>query len=249
MEFTKIKVKKYTKCVIWFIIILLMEAYSRAYFIKKPIFPDISSPSYSSYIIIYTTKSFCVRCINAIINHPRSAELELGKKLGLFNSGGGPMPLELIEQAQDMGINYGEGWGMSETTSLGIANPIMGLSKFGSIGVPFPDTDVRLVDLDEGKEDVPKGEPGEIIIKSPLIMKEYWNRPEATAETLVNDWLHTGDIAVQDEEGFVTIQDRMKDMIISGGENVYPAEIERVLRNHPGVEDIAVIGCGGGEGA
>lgn len=95
--------------------------------------------------------------INAVINHPKAEELELGKKLGLFNSGGGPMPLELIDQTRDMGINYGEGWGMSETTSLGIANPLLGMSKAGSIGIPFPDTDVRVVDIEGGEEDVPPG--------------------------------------------------------------------------------------------
>jgi len=88
--------------------------------------------------------------INAVINHPKAGELELGKRLGLFNSGGGPMPTELIEQTRDMGINYGEGWGMSETTSLGIANPLFGLKKAGSIGIPFPDTDVRVVDIEAG---------------------------------------------------------------------------------------------------
>jgi len=180
--------------------------------------------------------------INAVINHPKAEEMELGKKVSLFNSGGGPMPVELIDQARDMGILYGEGWGMSETTSLGIANPIMGLSKFGSIGIPFPDTDVRLVDLEEGTEDVPKGEPGEIIIKSPLIMKEYWNNPEETAGQIKNGWLHTGDVAVMDEDDYFAIVDRKKDMIIAGGYNVYPREIDEVLFQHPKIGDAVAVG-------
>ncbi|MFC1577876.1 long-chain fatty acid--CoA ligase [Thermodesulfobacteriota bacterium] len=180
--------------------------------------------------------------INAVINHPKAEELELGKKLGLFNSGGGPMPTELIDQTQDMGINYGEGWGMSETTSLGIANPLLGMSKAGSIGIPFPDTDVRVVDLETGENDVPVGEPGELIIRSPLLMKEYWNNPEETAGQMKNGWLSTGDIVVQDEDDYFAIVDRKKDMIIAGGYNIYPREIDEVLYQHPKVADAVAVG-------
>lgn len=180
--------------------------------------------------------------INAVINHSRAEELELGKKLGLFNSGGGPMPLELIEQAQDMGISYGEGWGMSETTSLGIANPLLGMSKAGSIGIPFPDTDVRVVDIETGEEDVDKGEPGELIIRSPLMMKEYWNNPEETTGQVKDGWLYTGDIVVQDEDDYFAIVDRKKDMIIAGGYNIYPREIDEVLYQHPKVAEAVAVG-------
>jgi acyl-CoA synthetase (AMP-forming)/AMP-acid ligase II len=96
--------------------------------------------------------------------------------------------------------------------------------------------------VDASGNDLPAGEAGEILVRGPHNMKEYWNQPEATAATMVDGWLHTGDIAVQDEEGFVTIQDRIKDMIISGGENVYPAEIENILLQHPAIADAAVIG-------
>jgi long-chain acyl-CoA synthetase len=180
--------------------------------------------------------------INAVINHPKAEKLELGKKLGLFNSGGGPMPLELIEQTKDMGINYGEGWGMTETTSLGMANPLLGLKKAGSIGIPFPDTDVRIVDLAEGTEEVPKGEPGELIVKSPLVMKEYWNNPEETAGQLRDGWIFTGDIAAQDEDDYFAIVDRKKDMIIAGGYNIYPREIDEVLYQHPKIQDAVAVG-------
>ncbi|MCG6911085.1 MAG: long-chain fatty acid--CoA ligase [Deltaproteobacteria bacterium] len=180
--------------------------------------------------------------INAIINHPKATEINLAKRLGLFNSGGGPMPLELIEQAQDMGVNYGEGWGMSETTSLGIANPLMGMSKAGSIGIPFPDTDVRIVDIENGTEDVSRGERGELIIKSPLVMQGYWNNPEETAGQLKDGWLYTGDIAVQDDDDYFAIVDRKKDMIIAGGYNIYPREIDEVLFEHPKVADAVSVG-------
>ncbi|RLC28358.1 MAG: long-chain fatty acid--CoA ligase [Deltaproteobacteria bacterium] len=180
--------------------------------------------------------------INAIINHPKAMEIELGKKLGLFNSGGGPMPTELIEQAKDMGISFSEGWGMSETTSLGIANPLMGLRKAGSIGIPFPDTDVKLVDIETGTTEVPKGEPGELIIRSPLVMKEYWNNPEETANQLKDGWLYTGDIATRDDDDYFYIVDRKKDMIIAGGYNIYPREIDEVLYEHPKVADAVSVG-------
>ncbi|UCE57191.1 MAG: long-chain fatty acid--CoA ligase [Desulfobacterales bacterium] len=180
--------------------------------------------------------------INAILNHPKAEELQLDKKLGLLNSGAAPMPVELIEKARDMGIFFSEGWGMSETTSLGIANPILGLKKVGGIGIPFPDTDVKLVDVEEGKQEVAKGEPGEIIIKSPLLMKEYWNNPEETAGQLKDGWLFTGDIAVQDEDDYFAIVDRKKDMIIAGGYNIYPREIDEVLYQHPKIADAVSVG-------
>jgi long-chain acyl-CoA synthetase len=180
--------------------------------------------------------------IYAIINHPKAAELELSKKLGLLNSGGAPMAVELIEQTKDMGIPFSEGWGMSETTSLGIANPVLGLKKAGSIGIPFPDTDVRIVDLLEAVQDVPRGEPGEIIIRSPLVMKEYWNNPEETAGQLRDGWLRTGDIAAWDGDDYMAIVDRKKDMIIAGGFNIYPREIDEVLYQHPKVAEAASVG-------
>jgi long-chain acyl-CoA synthetase len=180
--------------------------------------------------------------ITALINHPRAAELQLDRKIGVLNSGAAPMPVELIEQIKDMGIFFSEGWGMSETTSLGTSNPILGLKKTGSIGIPFPDTEVRLVDLEEGKEEVPQGQPGEIIIKSPLVMKGYWENPEETAGQLKNGWLYTGDIAVRDEDGYLFIVDRKKDMIIAGGFNIYPREIDEVLFQHPKIQDAVSVG-------
>ncbi len=180
--------------------------------------------------------------INAVINHPRAEELGLDRKLGLLNSGAAPMPVEMIEQVKDMGIFFSEGYGMSESTSLGISNPILGLKKTGSIGIPFPNNDVRLVDIETGENDVEKGEPGEIIMKGPLIMKEYWNNPEETATQLRDGWLFTGDIAVQDEDDYMFIVDRKKDMVIAGGYNIYPREIDEVLYQHPKVSEAVAVG-------
>lgn len=180
--------------------------------------------------------------ITILINHPKATELNLAKKLGLLNSGAAPMPVELIQQVRDMGIFFSEGYGLSESTSLGISNPVLGLKKVGSIGVPFPDNDVRLVDVDKGVEDVPRGEPGEIIMKGPLIMKEYWNNPEETANQLRDGWLYTGDIATEDEDGYMFVVDRKKDMIIAGGFNIYPREIDEVLYQHPKVMDAVAVG-------
>lgn len=180
--------------------------------------------------------------INALINHPKATELDLARKLKLLNSGAAPMPVELIEQIRDMGIFFSEGYGLSESTSLGISNPILGLKKVGSIGIPFPDNDVRLVDLGEGTEEVPQGEPGEIVMKGPLIMQGYWNNPKETAGQIRNGCLYTGDIAVRDEDGYLFIVDRKKDMVIAGGFNIYPREIDEVLFKHPKVQEAVAVG-------
>ncbi len=180
--------------------------------------------------------------ITAIINHPKAMELNLAKRLKLLNSGAAPMPVELIDKVKDMGIYFSEGFGMSESTSLGISNPILGLKKVGSIGIPFPDNDVKLVDVENGTEEVKPGDPGEIIMKGPLIMKGYWNNPEETAGQLRDGWLHTGDIAQADEDGYLFIVDRKKDMIIAGGFNIYPREVDEVLYQHPKVAEAASVG-------
>ncbi|MCX7981978.1 MAG: long-chain fatty acid--CoA ligase [Syntrophales bacterium] len=180
--------------------------------------------------------------ITALVNHPRAEELQLDKKIGLLNSGAAPMPVELIEKCRDMGIYFSEGYGLSESTSVGISNPVLGMKKVGSIGIPIPDADVKLVDVEEGKTEVPQGEPGEIIMKGPTIMQGYWNNPEETANQLKDGWLYTGDIAIRDEDGYLFIVDRKKDMIIAGGFNIYPREIDEVLFQHPKVAEAVSIG-------
>jgi len=179
--------------------------------------------------------------IKAIIDDPRASEMNLPEKIRYLNSGGAPMSVELIQRVKDMGIFFSEGWGMSETTSIGISNPALA-HKIGSIGVPVSDNDVRLVDLDEGLNDVEPGEPGEIVIKGPTVMKGYWNNPEETSVQLRDGWLRTGDIGQMDEDGYITIVDRKKDMIIMSGWKVYPTEVENVLLKHPSVMDAAVFG-------
>jgi long-chain acyl-CoA synthetase len=152
------------------------------------------------------------------------------------------MPVELIEHVKDMGIYFSEGYGLSESTSLGISNPVLGFKKAGSIGIPFPDMDVKLVDVDEGREEVGHGEPGEIIMKGPLVMQGYWNNAEETKAQLRDGWLYTGDIAQADEDGYIFIVDRKKDMIIAGGFNIYPRDIDEVLYQHPKVMEACSIG-------
>ncbi len=179
--------------------------------------------------------------ITAIVNHPKAGELKLAEKIGYFCSGGAPMPVELIERVSDLGIFFSEGWGMSETTSSGISNP--GLKhKPGSIGVPYMDHDVRLVSVDNGVDEVKRGEPGEILIKGPTVMRGYWNNPEETANQLTDGWLHTGDIGQMDEDGYIYIVDRKKDMIIAGGFNIYPREVDEVLYQHPKVAEAVTVG-------
>jgi len=179
--------------------------------------------------------------VMAIVNHPKAAEMDLGARIRLLTTGGAPMPVELIQKVKDMGIFFGEGWGMSETSSVGISSPIL-RHKTGSIGCPVPDNDVRLVDVETGLVDVKQGEPGELLIKGPSVMKGYWNNPEETANQLKDGWLSTGDIAQMDEDGYFYIVDRKKDMIIAGGFNIYPREVDEVLFQHPKIAEAVSAG-------
>jgi long-chain acyl-CoA synthetase len=131
---------------------------------------------------------------------------------------------------------------MTESCPVTHINPFNGHRKVGSVGIPISDTQCRIVDLNDGVTDVPVGETGELLVKGPQVMKGYWNRPDATAETITDGWLHTGDIAKMDEDGYFYIVDRKKDMIISGGFNVYPRDIEEVFFEHPKVMEATVIG-------
>ncbi|HPC85985.1 MAG TPA: long-chain fatty acid--CoA ligase [Smithellaceae bacterium] len=179
--------------------------------------------------------------VTAIVNHPKAAEMDLGAKIRLLSTGGAPMPVELIQRVKDIGIFFNEGWGMSETASVGISIPIL-RHKPGSIGCPYPGNDVRLVDIETGLNDVKPGEPGEILLKGPTVMKEYWQNPEETANQLKDGWLSTGDIAQMDEDGYFYIVDRKKDMIIAGGFNIYPREVDEVLYQHPKVAEAISAG-------
>jgi len=179
--------------------------------------------------------------ITAIINHPKATEMNLDQRFRFFNSGGAPMPQELIQKVKDLGIFFGEGWGMSETASLGISNPILAC-RTGAIGVPLMENDVRLVNVENGVDEVKPGEPGEILIKGPSVMQGYWNNPEETKIQLTDGWLHTGDIGQADEDGYIYIVDRKKDMIIAGGFNIYPREVDEVLYQHPKIAEAVTVG-------
>jgi long-chain acyl-CoA synthetase len=135
-----------------------------------------------------------------------------------------------------------EGYGLSECSPVLIANPVADNRKQGTIGLPLPGTDIRIVNPDDPTKDMPAGEPGELLAKGPQVMSGYWRKPEATAEVFVDGWFRTGDIATIDDDGFITIVDRMKELVITGGFNVSPTEVEDVLRGFDGVADVAIVG-------
>ena len=177
-----------------------------------------------------------------MLEHPKIESTDLTSIKGCF-SGSAPLPVEVIHEFEKKtGSTIVEGYGLTESCPVTHVNPFKGQRKIGSIGVPIPDTVCRIVDLKNGATDVPLGESGELLIKGPQIMKGYWKRPDATAEALTDGWLHTGDIAQMDEDGYFYIVDRKKDLIISGGYNVYPRDIEEVFFEHPKVMEATVIG-------
>lgn len=161
----------------------------------------------------------------------------------VLSSGGSSLPVEVLKKFKELtGADINEGFGMTETSPQTHLNPFGGIHKAGSIGLPYPDTEVRIVDLATGEEDMPAGKEGEMIFRGPQVTKGYLNKPEETAKTIRNGWLYSGDIAYMDEDGYFFIVDRMKDLIISSGYNVYPREIEEVLYEHPGIQKAAAIG-------
>jgi long-chain acyl-CoA synthetase len=163
-------------------------------------------------------------------------------------SGAAPLPIAVQEKFENLtGGKIVEGYGLTETSPIASSQPIDGKRKTGSIGIPVPDTDFRIVDLDDWTKEMPRGEEGELIISGPQVMQGYFNRPDETEQMIKTDkegrrWLLTGDIAKMDEEGYFFIVDRKKDMIIVSGFNVYPTDIEQVLYRHPKVQKVAVVG-------
>ena len=163
-------------------------------------------------------------------------------------SGAAPLPVAVAEKFRDItGGRLVEGYGLTETSPVTHINPIYGKAKFGTIGLPIPDTDCKIVDLDDPEKEVPAGQEGELCIAGPQIMKGYWNKPDETRDMVRTHsdgirWLHTGDIAKVDEEGYFQIVDRKKDMIIVSGFNVYPTDVEQVMYRHPKVEQVCVVG-------
>ncbi|QOV12910.1 acyl-CoA synthetase [Viridibacillus arvi] len=159
-----------------------------------------------------------------------------------FNlSGGAPCPLTIIEFFQRRGIPFFEGFGLTETAPVvAVLDSRNSLRKNGSVGKPPIHTEIKIVDIND--KEVSVGQVGELVVKGPNNFIEYWNKPRATREAIRNGWFYTGDLAKQDEEGFLYIVDRMKDMIITGGENVYPIEVEQVLFRHPNIKEVAIVG-------
>ena len=159
-------------------------------------------------------------------------------------SGSAPMPTPVMEKFNSLttGANIIEGFGLTEASPITHLNPLRGKSKNGSIGLPFPDTDATIVDMEVGSVPVPVGKIGELIVRGPQVMRGYWNRPDETASVLRNGWLYTGDIGYMDEEGYFFIVDRKKDIIITAGYNVYPREIDEVLHEHPAVKEAVSVG-------
>ena len=156
-------------------------------------------------------------------------------------SGGAPLPKEIYYAfTKKFPINFIEGYGLTEAAPVVSINPVAGIKKPGSIGKPLPDIEVIIGD-EQGQE-VPRGEVGEILVKGENVMQGYYKDEQATSETFVNGWLRTGDMGLMDEDGYIFIVDRKKDIIIVSGFNVYPREIEDLLYSHPQIEEAAVIG-------
>jgi len=177
-----------------------------------------------------------------MLNHPDIKSTDMTSIKACF-SGSAPLAVDIIHEFEKMtGAVIIEGFGMTESSPVTHMNPFGGIRKVGSVGIPIPETDCRIVDLETGEKDMPVGQPGELIVKGPQVMKGYKNRPDETEKTLRDGWLYTGDIATMDDDGYFYIVDRKKDMIISGGFNVYPRDIDEVIYEHPKVQEACSIG-------
>lgn len=183
----------------------------------------------------------------SLLNHPRLHEFKLDR-VCTYNSGSAPIAMEVLEKFERVvNVPLNQGYGLSEASPVTHSTPHMAKRKPASIGLPMPDTDMKIVDLETGIRELPLGEEGELCVSGPQVMKGYWKRPDETALALRTDedgvvWLHTGDIARIDEDGFTYIVQRKKDMIIVDGYNVYPSEVEGALHSHPAVMEAAAIG-------
>ncbi len=178
----------------------------------------------------------------AINNHPEIEKHNLGH-IRVCLSGAAPLPVEVQSTFEKLtGGRLVEAYGLSETSPAALINPVYGKRKAGSIGVPIPSTYAKVVDADDPTQEMPVGESGELAIKGPQVMKGYHNMPEQNKEAIIDGWFRTGDMAQMDEDGFFFIVDRKKDMIIAGGFNIYPREIEEVLYGHEKISEAAVVG-------
>jgi long-chain acyl-CoA synthetase len=179
---------------------------------------------------------------NALLNHPKIASHDLSS-LKFCLSGGAPLPIEVKQRFEAAtGCKVVEGYGLSETSPVVTCNPLEGPLKIASIGMPLAGTIISLRDLGDPAKEVPVGEKGEICIKGPQVMRGYYKRPKETADQTVGEFLRTGDVARMDEQGYFYIEDRIKDLIISSGFNVYPRRVEEAIYEHPAVAEVTVIG-------
>jgi long-chain acyl-CoA synthetase len=181
---------------------------------------------------------------NAINQFPGIDKVDISSVKGCI-SGSAPLPIEVAQRFEQLtGGSIIEGYGLTETSPVSHANPLVNKArrKIGSIGLPMPDTDCKIVDLEEGTKELPPGQDGEVIIKGPQVMKGYYNRPDETAQVLRDGWLYTGDIGKMDEDGYFYIVGRKKEMIIAGGYNIYPREIDEILYEHPKILEACAIG-------
>ena len=179
----------------------------------------------------------------AMASHPKVKAGEL-RSLKFCGSGGAPLPVEVAQRFYDLtGSQLCEGWGMTETSPTGTFTPAHGMRKAGSCGMPIPNIELKFESLTEPGKDAAPGEPGELCIRGPNVMKGYWKNPEATAKAMTKDgFFRSGDVARMDADGFVFIVDRTKDMLLCGGYNVYPRVIEEAIYEHASVEEVCVIG-------
>ena len=178
----------------------------------------------------------------ALINDPRLPSLDLSA-LWACISGSAPLPLEVRDRFEALSnCTMMEGYGLTEAAPVTHFNPIQGKRPAGSMGIPLPSTQVKVVDQEDGARELPPGEVGELIIQGPQVMEGYWRNPEETAMVLKDGWLHTGDLARMDEDGYFYIVERKKDLIIAGGYKIYPREVEEVLYQLPGVKEAAALG-------
>jgi long-chain acyl-CoA synthetase len=178
----------------------------------------------------------------AINNYPGVDRIDLSSVRACF-SGSAPLPVEVMERFEKLtGGKITEGFGMTETSPVTHANPLLGLRKPGSVGIPLPGTDAKVVDAETGTVELGLGHEGELCLRGPQVMAGYWNRPDETAKAMPDGWMHTGDLARVDEDGYTFIVGRKKDMILAGGYNVYPDEVDGVIFGHPAVLESATIG-------
>jgi long-chain acyl-CoA synthetase len=212
------------------------EIIMHARFELEPVLKDIERKRVSMFFGVPTMYL-------GMLNYPGIRNVDLSS-LKYCSSGGAPLPLEVLQQFKEKtGCDISEGWGMTETSPAGTFTPTGRPPKPGSCGIPFPGITLKFVRVGDPDDEVPLGERGELCISGPNVMLGYWKNEEATAEMRTRDgFLRTGDVGYMDDDGYVFIVDRIKDMLLCGGYNVYPRNIEEAIYQHPAVAEVCVIG-------